>query len=117
VNLSVTQFVQTDLVEKIRRLLEEFAMPPRTLKLEITESVMIADPEEAVELLPQIKALGVQLAIDDFGTGYSSLSYLKRFPRDTLKIDRRFTNGLGSGEESTEIINQSCRWPITSTST
>src|SRR6185369_3805775 len=87
VNLSVKQFNQPGLVEDIARLLREFQLPPRCLKLEITESVFSDNLDAAVGLLTQLRELGVQLSIDDFGTGYSSLSYLQRFPIDTLKID------------------------------
>src|SRR6266446_1051202 len=95
VNLSAKQFLQPNLVEDIRKLLGELALPPKALKLEITESTVMADPSAAVEMLQQIKSLGIHLAIDDFGTGYSSLSYLHRFPLDTLKIDRSFISGMG----------------------
>jgi len=104
VNLSVKQFLQPDLVAEIRELLREIGIPPDTLKLEITESTVMTDPSAAVEMLLQIKSLGVQLSIDDFGTGYSSLSYLHRFPLDTLKIDRSFTKAMGQGGDSMEIL-------------
>src|SRR3979490_2116286 len=103
VNLSAKQFLQPNLVEDIRKLLSELALPPEALKLEITESTMMTDPSGAVEMLQRIKSLGVRLAIDDFGTGYSSLSYLHRFPLDTLKIDRSFISGLGDDGEGMEI--------------
>jgi len=103
VNLSAKQFLQPNLVEDIRKLLAELALPPEALKLEITESTVMADPSGAVEMLQQIKSLGICLAIDDFGTGYSSLSYLHRFPLDTLKIDRSFISGMGDGGEGMEI--------------
>jgi len=103
VNLSAKQFLQPNLVEDIRKLLVELALPPKALKLEITESTVMADPTAAVEMLQQIKSLGIDLAIDDFGTGYSSLSYLHRFPLDTLKIDRSFISGMGDDEEGMEI--------------
>jgi EAL domain-containing protein (putative c-di-GMP-specific phosphodiesterase class I) len=74
------------------------------LKLEITESTVMEDPSAAIEMLSQIKSLGVQLSIDDFGTGYSSLSYLHRFPLDTVKIDGSFTKEISHGAESTEIV-------------
>jgi diguanylate cyclase (GGDEF)-like protein/PAS domain S-box-containing protein len=103
VNLSAKQFLQPNLVEDIRKLLRELALPPEALKLEITESTVMADPLAAVEMLQQIKSLGIHLAIDDFGTGYSSLSYLHRFPLDTLKIDRSFISGMGEDGEGMEI--------------
>src|SRR5690242_21123560 len=104
VNLSAKQFVQRNLVEEIRLLLEEFRLPAQTLKLEITESTVMGDPAAAVKMLEEIKSLGISLAIDDFGTGYSSLSYLHRFPLDTLKIDRSFISGIDyEGNEGMEI--------------
>jgi EAL domain-containing protein (putative c-di-GMP-specific phosphodiesterase class I) len=103
VNLSVKQFLQPNLVSDIKNLLRELAFPPESLKLEITESTVMGDPIAAVEMLLQIKALGIRLAIDDFGTGYSSLSYLHRFPLDTLKIDRSFISGMCEGGEGMEI--------------
>ena len=102
VNLSPKQFLQANLVEDIRSLLRELNLPPQALKLELTESTVMGDPSTAIEMLQQIKSLGISLAIDDFGTGYSSLSYLHRFPLDTLKIDRSFISSIGNGEE-TEI--------------
>jgi diguanylate cyclase (GGDEF)-like protein/PAS domain S-box-containing protein len=93
VNLSTKQFLQPNLVEDIKKLLDELKLSPNALKLEITESTVMGDPSAAIEMLQQIKALGIRLAIDDFGTGYSSLSYLHRFPLDTLKIDRSFISG------------------------
>jgi len=103
VNLSAKQFLQPNLVEDIKKLLGELALAPEALKLEITESTVMADPSAAVEMLQQIKSLGIRLAIDDFGTGYSSLSYLHRFPLDTLKIDRSFISGMGDEGEGMEI--------------
>jgi diguanylate cyclase (GGDEF)-like protein/PAS domain S-box-containing protein len=103
VNLSAKQFLQPNLVEDIRKLLDELALPPEALKLEITESTVMADPSAAVEMLQQIKALGIHLAIDDFGTGYSSFSYLHRFPLDILKIDRSFISSMSDDGEGMEI--------------
>src|SRR2546429_1887755 len=103
VNLSAKQFLQPNLVEDIRKLLLELALPPEALKLEITESTVMADPSAAAKMLQQMKSLGIRLAIDDFGTGYSSLSYLHRFPLDTLKIDRSFISTMCEGEEGMEI--------------
>jgi EAL domain-containing protein (putative c-di-GMP-specific phosphodiesterase class I) len=104
VNLSVKQFNQPGLVENIASLLREFELPPRCLKLEITESVFSDNLDAAVGLLTQLRELGVQLSIDDFGTGYSSLSYLQRFPIDTLKIDRSFVTQMMENEENLAII-------------
>jgi diguanylate cyclase (GGDEF)-like protein/PAS domain S-box-containing protein len=103
VNLSAKQFLQPHLVEDIKKLLLELQLSPEALKLEITESTVMADPAGAVEMLLQIKALGIRLAIDDFGTGYSSLSYLHRFPLDTLKIDRSFISEIQDDGEGMEI--------------
>jgi diguanylate cyclase (GGDEF)-like protein/PAS domain S-box-containing protein len=103
VNLSPKQLLQQHLVEEMKKLLRETVLPPEALKLEITESAVMADPAAAAEMLQQIKSLGVRLAIDDFGTGYSSLSYLHRFPLDTLKIDRSFISGDGDGGDGMEI--------------
>jgi len=103
VNVSAKQLLQPHLVDEMSKLLRETALPPEALKLEITESAVMADPAAAAEMLQQIKSLGVRLAIDDFGTGYSSLSYLHRFPLDTLKIDRSFISGAVDGSEGMEI--------------
>jgi diguanylate cyclase (GGDEF)-like protein/PAS domain S-box-containing protein len=103
VNLSAKQFLQPNLVADIANLLREIKLPPDALKLEITESTVMKDPAGAVEMLQQIKSLGVRLAIDDFGTGYSSLSYLHRFPLDTLKIDRSFISSMDDDGDGMEI--------------
>ena len=95
VNLSARQFQNTRLVQDIETTLLRTGLAPHSLKLEITESVAMHDPEVTAATLVALKRLGAALAIDDFGTGYSSLSYLKRFPLDTLKIDRSFVDGLG----------------------
>jgi diguanylate cyclase (GGDEF)-like protein/PAS domain S-box-containing protein len=104
VNLSARQFVQADLVETVARALFTSRLEPSCLKLEITESVLMRDVDGTIEKLWALKDLGVQLAVDDFGTGYSSLSYLKRFPVDTLKIDRSFVSGLGQDSNDTAIV-------------
>jgi diguanylate cyclase (GGDEF)-like protein/PAS domain S-box-containing protein len=90
VNLSARQFQQAGLATRVRAALESSGLPPSCLELEITESTVMRDTEEAAGVLRSLKALGVALSIDDFGTGYSSLSYLKTFPLDVLKIDRSF---------------------------
>jgi diguanylate cyclase (GGDEF)-like protein len=104
VNLSGRQFSQPDLIEDIELVLRETGLDPRRLKLEITESVIMENPEVAVAMLHRLKALGTRLVIDDFGTGYSSLSYLLRFPADTLKIDRSFVAALGKGGKNEAIV-------------
>jgi diguanylate cyclase (GGDEF)-like protein/PAS domain S-box-containing protein len=88
VNLSVKQLFHSDIVSDVRDALEQAGLDPAAMTLEITESVMMADTDLAIERLHDLKALGVRLAMDDFGTGYSSLSYLSRFPIDVLKMDR-----------------------------
>jgi diguanylate cyclase (GGDEF)-like protein len=104
VNLSVRQFQQPNLVTDIARVLKQTKIAPRQLTLEITESVALADAEAAVATMKELKGLGLQLAIDDFGTGYSALSYLKRFPVDTLKIDRSFIEGLNYDHGDVAIV-------------
>src|SRR5207237_10326123 len=104
VNLSACQFQDPFLVDEIQRTLESAGFDPRWLKLEITESVAMRDAEATIGTLRRLKDLGIQLAIDDFGTGYSSLSYLKRFPVDTLKIDRSFVDGLGDDPQDTALV-------------
>jgi diguanylate cyclase (GGDEF)-like protein/PAS domain S-box-containing protein len=104
VNLSVKQFVDPTLGARLEVLLRECNLPDGTLKLELTESSIMSDSTAAVALLSQFKSMGVRLAIDDFGTGYSSLSYLHRFPLDTLKIDRSFTDAILEGEKDETMI-------------
>lgn len=94
VNLSACQFRQRDIVERIERVLGEFELPPELLELELTESMVMHDPERAVTALRRLRDMGVRVSIDDFGTGYSSLSYLKRFEIDKLKIDRSFVSDI-----------------------
>lgn len=102
VNLSGRQFNQPNLVGQIKDVLTELNISGQTLKLEITESMMMDDVEKAIDLLKQLKSLGLRLSIDDFGTGYSSLSYLHRFPVDTLKIDRSFVSRMEIGHENSK---------------
>ncbi|MFP5259563.1 MAG: EAL domain-containing protein [Acidobacteriota bacterium] len=96
VNLSAKQLAQPSLVEDVERVLRATGMDPRALKLEITETVIMDNPEVSILRLKRLKALGVRLSVDDFGTGYSSLSYLQRFPIDTLKVDRAFVSDIES---------------------
>jgi len=104
VNLSGKQFSQADLVEQVIGALHETGLPPEHLTLEITESVVMGDPESAILMLLRLRDLGVKLNIDDFGTGYSSLAYLQRFPVDTMKIDRSFVSRMHEAPENAEII-------------
>jgi len=104
VNLSGKQFSQSNLVEQIEQILKEVRLAPHSLRLEITESVVMENANSATDMLHQMKALGVQLSIDDFGTGYSSLSYLHRFPFDILKVDRSFVARMTSDRESAGIV-------------
>jgi diguanylate cyclase (GGDEF)-like protein/PAS domain S-box-containing protein len=104
VNLSARQFQAANLVQTVAAVLARTGLPPTSLKLEITESVVMSDASSTIGKLRELKQLGVQLAVDDFGTGYSSLSYLKRFPVDTLKIDQAFVAGLGQNAEDTAIV-------------
>jgi diguanylate cyclase (GGDEF)-like protein len=104
VNISGQGFGRPDLVQHVARMLQETGLNPHSLRLEITESVAMADAERARTILAELKALGVRISLDDFGTGYSSLSYLQRFPVDTLKIDRTFVAAMDQNEECREII-------------
>jgi diguanylate cyclase (GGDEF)-like protein/PAS domain S-box-containing protein len=105
VNISRRQFTQPDLIDQIIQILQETSLPAASLKLEITEGMVMADPASIVSQLSQLKSLGVKLSIDDFGTGYSSLSCLHRFPLDTLKIDRSFVCRMRVDEENREIVH------------
>ena len=104
VNLSVKQFSQPDLIEKVAAILQETGLAATSLKLEITESAVMENVDTATRMLGQLQALGVQLAMDDFGTGYSSLSNLHRFPINTLKIDRSFITRMAENNENAEIV-------------
>jgi len=104
VNLSAHSFGQQDLVRQVSETLRETGLDPRALRLEITESVAMADAERARTVLVALKELGIRISLDDFGTGYSSLSYLQGFPVDTLKIDRSFVTGTDRNDQCREII-------------
>ncbi|HEU4835783.1 MAG TPA: bifunctional diguanylate cyclase/phosphodiesterase [Pyrinomonadaceae bacterium] len=104
VNLSGKQLEQPDLIERIEEVLDESQINPWHLKLEITETVVMENPELAAITLAGLRSLGVRLSIDDFGTGYSSLSYLNRFPVDTLKIDRSFVTSMNAADENLQIV-------------
>jgi diguanylate cyclase (GGDEF)-like protein len=103
INVSALQFQQPQFVERVAAVLSASGMPPQLLELELTESILVRDADEALQRLQALARIGVRLSIDDFGTGYSSLAYLKRFPIGKLKIDRSFVQGL-PGEESDGAI-------------
>ena len=104
VNLSPRQFQDARLVGFVRSVVESAGIPPGRLELELTEGAMIGDIEKAVTILNGLKDIGVRLSIDDFGTGYSSLAYLKRFPIDTLKIDRSFVRDIVKSTTDPPIV-------------
>ena len=104
VNVSARQFYQRDFVGMVERVLADTGLAPMRLELEITETVAMQTSERALQMLRHFRAMGIAVAVDDFGTGQSSLSYLKRFPVDTVKIDRSFVNDLISGENDEWII-------------
>ncbi len=105
VNLSVRQFRRADLTDRIRAALQTFDLPPERFTIEVTETDVMADPQDAVTRLREMKQLGVRIAIDDFGTGYSSLAYLHEFPADVIKIDRTFIQRIGGSPEGTPIVS------------
>ncbi|HEX6157924.1 MAG TPA: EAL domain-containing protein, partial [Burkholderiales bacterium] len=103
VNLSPRQFAADNLLDDIRSALDESGLAAQDLEVEITESMVMNNPDQAIDVLRQVKALGVSVAIDDFGIGYSSLAYLKRFPIDTVKVDRSFVEDIPADENSMAI--------------
>ncbi|MFY7864321.1 putative bifunctional diguanylate cyclase/phosphodiesterase [Roseateles sp.] len=105
VNVSALQFQQSQFAETVAQVLRSSGLPPALLELELTESILLRDAEEALRRLRALAALGVCMSIDDFGTGYSSLGYLKRFPIQRLKIDRSFVKGLPGDASDAGIVN------------
>ncbi|MNE41865.1 Phytochrome-like protein cph2 [compost metagenome] len=103
VNISARQFADGQLAQRISAIIEDSGLPPACLELELTESILMRDVAEAMNILENLKRLGLCIAVDDFGTGYSSLNYLKQFPIDVLKIDRSFVDGLPDGERDAQI--------------
>jgi diguanylate cyclase (GGDEF)-like protein len=104
VNFSARQFQQSSFVANVAQTLKETGLDPSWLELEITESSIMKDPEEAVQKLRELRTMGIKVAIDDFGTGYSSLSYLRQFPIDTLKIDKSFIQDVCSDPQDAAIV-------------
>ncbi len=104
VNISGKHLTDETLVTDVQKAVENAGITPASLKLEITESAAMDSPEQSIQILHNLKKLGVQLSIDDFGTGYSSLSYLHRLPFDSLKIDRSFVSGVGERGENSKIL-------------
>jgi diguanylate cyclase (GGDEF)-like protein/PAS domain S-box-containing protein len=104
INLSARQFQQEDFITDIKSIFTQTKVDPQKIDLEITESLLMDNIEDAIRTLACLQAIGASISIDDFGTGYSSLSYLKRLPANTLKIDRSFVKELGHGDENEAII-------------
>jgi diguanylate cyclase (GGDEF)-like protein/PAS domain S-box-containing protein len=104
VNFSARQFQQPTFISDINQILKDTNLDPRWLELELTESSIMKDPEEAIGKLHELKLMGIKVAVDDFGTGYSSLNYLKRFPIDTLKIDKTFVSDVCKDPHDTSIV-------------
>jgi len=110
VNLSVAQFRDRELPQRIARIIADTGIAPSQLEFELTESVIMHDEAVTNHMLAELRHLGVTLAIDDFGTGYSSLGYLKRLPVNTVKIDRSFVQGLHDGSDDRRSWKPSSRW-------
>ncbi|MFB6372124.1 MAG: putative bifunctional diguanylate cyclase/phosphodiesterase, partial [Bradymonadaceae bacterium] len=104
VNLSAPEISATNLVPAIEETLEETGLDGRHLQVEITERILITNPDDLKEIFDELQAMNVRICIDDFGTGYSSLSYLRRFQADSLKIDREFVQGVHRSEDDQEIV-------------
>jgi len=104
VNLSAVQFTQANLVAQIADILEESQLPAKHLELEITEGTVMDSPQAAIDIMLQIRAMGIHLSLDDFGTGYSSLAYLRKFPLNTLKIDKAFVDDIEQSEQGRNMV-------------
>ena len=104
VNISAMQFRRLDLVDTVRRALTDADIDARYLEIELTETAVMSDPEESVEILERLSRMGVIVSVDDFGTGYSSISYLRRFPIDKLKIDRSFIANVMTSADDAAIV-------------
>jgi diguanylate cyclase (GGDEF)-like protein/PAS domain S-box-containing protein len=104
INLSPRQFLEPDLVEQIRGIMDEERVPSSAVRLELTESALMQDPDQAAHKLRSLRAAGFGLCLDDFGTGYSSLAYLRRFPLDRLKVDRSFVGRIDRSPRDLELV-------------
>ncbi|WP_114324658.1 EAL domain-containing protein [Candidatus Colwellia aromaticivorans] len=104
VNLSAVQFTQANLVAQITDILKESQLPAKHLELEITEGTVMDSPQAAIDTMLQIRSMGIHLSLDDFGTGYSSLAYLKKFPLNTLKIDKAFVDDIEQSEQGRNMV-------------
>ena len=104
INIAAKQIYYTDLVATITNLLETYEIDPHTIELEITERIIVENPDYTIRVLNTLRSLGVRISIDDFGTGYSSLSYLKTLPLDKIKIDQSFIRGIPASHEDAQII-------------
>ncbi len=104
INVSGVEFRRGRIQESIRKVLEATRMPPALLELEITESAIMSQAESSIQVLHDLRSMGVSLAIDDFGTGYSSLAYLKRLPLNKLKVDQSFVRGLPDDSDDGAIV-------------
>lgn len=105
VNLSTKQFKEIDLVDSIKEIIESYDIPHKNIELEITESLLMDDVLNSVQILQELRDLGIRISIDDFGTGYSSLSYLKLIPTNTIKIDKSFVNNIESSSKDVAIVS------------
>lgn len=103
-NISPRQLLQADFVETVEQAIDAASAPPNLLCIEVSESALIRDVEDAWAVLRQVKQLGIKLALDDFGTGHSSLAHLRRFQLDRLKIDRTFVSGMVDNPEDAAIV-------------
>jgi EAL domain-containing protein (putative c-di-GMP-specific phosphodiesterase class I) len=105
VNVSMLQLTRGEFYQRLKEILEDLGIPAQRIEIELTESMVMANAEQSIKTLSQIKSLGVNVAIDDFGTGYSSLAYLKRLPIDTLKIDKEFVGDITTDPDDEAITS------------
>jgi len=105
INISAVELRSNNFVAHVREILRETGLEPRYLEFELTETAFMQDPQSTIAVLRELKDMGIQLTLDDFGTGYSSLSYLKRFPIDSLKIDKSFVHGLCTDSDDSKLVS------------